>query len=116
MADQVPYATMKIGDWEYPLPRYMWRVLEIAGLADADYTIEEFIEKIDQVQHDPDRDGDISLFVDLAKLLLVEFARMATSNQRIGLADVQKAAEADESREKIDLVERALPKPTIGKH
>ena len=37
---------MKIGDWEYPLPRYMRRVLEIAGLADADYTIEEFIEKI----------------------------------------------------------------------
>ena len=104
---------MQVGEWEYGLPRYMRAVLEIAGLADGDYTIDEFIEKINRVAHDPGRDGELALFVNVAKLLFVEFARMAEPNEQIGLANIQYAAEAEDAGEKIDLVDRALPEPQI---
>ena len=89
MDKQFP-ATMKSGAWEYRLPRYMQHVLEVAGLDDGDYTIEEFIERINQIEYDPDRDGEISLFVNVAKLLFVEFAGTTESNDKIGLANVRK--------------------------
>lgn len=110
MAEQIPYATMKVGDWEYGLPRYMQHVLEVAGLTDGDYDIKEFIDRIDQVQYDRDRDGEISLFIDIAKLLFVEFARMADPHEPVELANVQATAGV----ETIDLVDRALPEPKIS--
>ena len=88
----------------------MQHVLEVAGLDDGDYTIEEFIERINQIEYDPDRDGEISLFVNVAKLLFVEFAGTTESNDKIGLANVRKVSE---TQEEIDLVDRALPEPKI---
>jgi hypothetical protein len=113
LADPDAYATMKVGDWEYALPRYMQRLLQVAGLADGNYTVEDFIQRIDRVEYARERDGKIALLVNIAKLLFVQFAEMAGPNERIGLVNVPKVSEIENQENVIDLVDRALPKPNI---
>jgi len=105
------HATMQVGDWAFALPRYMQNVLEVAGLTDGGYTVEEFVEKIQQVEYVKARDGEISLFVNIAKLLFVQFAEMAGPNEQVGVLNVRQRTAAGKIDGGIDLVKRALPEP-----
>ena len=115
MMKQNIYATMNVGDWEYNLPGYMQHVLKIADLGDGDHTVEAFIEKISRVEYVAGRDGEMSLFVNAAKLLLVQFADTARPNNKIGPANVPQPAETAAPPDAMDLVESALPRPRIDK-
>ena len=117
---EIHQATMKSGDWEYNLPRYLRAILEGADLENGEHSAESFIDRIDQMQYVPTHEDDFKLLFEVGKLLLIEFAKMSESV--IGLANLTPVPQTTATRssedpimerEEIDLVERALPKPML---
>ena len=113
-------ATMKSGDWEYNLPRYLRAILEGAELKDGEHSADSFIDRINQMQYVPTHEDDFKLLFEVGKLLLIEFAKMSESViGLVNLTPVPQTAATKSSedpimeRGEIDLVERALPKPML---